>query len=235
MARRLSLALIASIMVALPAAAQNVPSPLQHFGFEMGQDRKLADWGQLTSYYEKLAQTSQRVTVDTLGLTTMGRPFVMLTITSPENHARLDDLRAIQMKLADPRQVSGEAELQRLLDQGKAVVLITHSIHASEVGGSQMAARLAWRLATSNDEKIRTILDNVILLDIPSLNPDGLQWVVDFYEAYVGTPFEGSPLPWLYHFYTGHDNNRDWYAFTQKETIATIDGMCAGSRPSARA
>ena len=190
MARRLSLALIASIMVALPAAAQNVPSPLQHFGFEMGQDRKLADWGQLTSYYEKLAQTSQRVSVDTLGLTTMGRPFVMLTITSPANHARLDDLRAIQMKLADPRQVSGEAELQRLLDQGKAVVLITHSIHASEVGGSQMAARLAWRLATSNDEKIRTILDNVILLDIPSLNPDGLQWVAYFYKAHVGTQFD---------------------------------------------
>ncbi|MDP2955069.1 MAG: M14 family metallopeptidase [Longimicrobiales bacterium] len=224
MVRRLSLALLSSIMVALPAAAQNVPSPLQHFGFEMGQDRKLADWGQLTSYYEKLAQTSQRVTVDTLGLTTMGRPFVMLTITSPENHARLDDLRAIQMKLADPRQVSGEAELQRLLDQGKAVVLITHGIHASEVGGSQMAARLAWRLATSNDEKIRTILDNVILLDIPSLNPDGLQWVVDFYEAYVGTQFEGSPLPWLYHFYTGHDNNRDWYAFTQAETVLAIQG-----------
>ncbi|NJD17906.1 MAG: hypothetical protein FIA95_01270, partial [Gemmatimonadetes bacterium] len=224
MVRRLFLALTALVMAAAPMAAQNVPTPLQHFGFEIGQDRKLADWSQLTSYYEKLAQTSQRVRVDTLGLSTMGRPFVMLTISSPENLARLAEFKAIQEKLADPRKISGEAELQRLLDQGRTVALVTHSIHASEVGGSQMVARLAWRMATSNDEKIRTILDNVIFLDIPSLNPDGLQWVVDYYKAGLGTPWEGGALPWLYSFYTGHDNNRDWYAFTQKETVLTIQG-----------
>jgi hypothetical protein len=133
-------------------------------------------------------------------------------------------LHDIQMKLADPRSVSGDAELQRLLDQGKTVVLITHSIHATEVGGAQMAARMLYRLASSNDPKIREILDNVILLDIPSLNPDGLQWVVDYYRQYVGTEFEGASLPWLYQFYVGHDNNRDWYAFTQKETVLTING-----------
>jgi len=224
MMRRMSLAVAALMLTAFSAAAQSVPTPLEHFGFEMGADRKLADWSQLTSYYEKLAKTSQRVTVDTLGTTTMGRPFVMLTITSPENHARLSELHEIQLKLADPRRVSGEAELQSLLDRGKTVALVTHSIHATEVGGSQMAARLAWKLATSNDEKIRQILDNVILLDIPSLNPDGLQWVVDWYNTHVGTEFEGTGLPWLYHFYTGHDNNRDWYAFTQKETVLTIQG-----------
>jgi hypothetical protein len=224
MIRRTFLAFAALILLAAPTFAQSVPTPLQFFGFEIGQDRKLADWNQLTSYYEKLAQTSQRVTVDTLGTSTMGRPFIMLTITSPENHARLAELKAIQAKLADPRKISGDAELQRLLDQGKTVVLVTHSIHASEVGGSQMAARLAWRMATSNDEKTRTILDNVIFLDIPSLNPDGLQWVVDYYKAGVGTSYEGGALPWLYSFYTGHDNNRDWYAFTQKETVLTIQG-----------
>lgn len=224
MIRRLFQAFAALIIAAAPAVAQSVPSPMEYFGFEMGQDRKLADWGQLTSYYEKVAQTSQRVIVDTLGATTKGRPFVMLTVTSAENQARLQDLHAIQMKLADPRQVAGEAELQSLLDQGKAVVLITHGIHATEVGGSQMAARLIHRLATSNDEKVREILDNVILLDIPSLNPDGLQWVADWYNKYVGTEYEGAPLPWLYQFYVGHDNNRDWYAFTQDETVNTIVG-----------
>lgn len=224
MIRRTLLTVVALILAALPLTAQGVPTPLEHFGFEIGADRKMADWNQLTSYYEKLAKTSQRITVDTLGTTTMGRPFVMLTITSPENHARLSELHEIQMKLADPRKVSGEAELQGLLDRGKTVVLVTHSIHATEIGGSQMAARLAWRLATSNDEKIRTILDNVILLDIPSLNPDGLQWVAEWYNAHVGTEFEGSSLPWLYQFYTGHDNNRDWYAFTQAETVLTIQG-----------
>ena len=207
---------------ATASAAQNVPTPRSHFGFEPGEDRKLANWTELTSYYEKLAETSPRVTVDTLGTTTMGRPFVMLTVTSEENQARIEDLHAIQMKLADPRRVSGPAELERLLEQGKTVVLITHQIHSTEVGGGQTAARLLHRLASSDDPKVLDILDNVILLDVPSLNPDGLQWVADWYRRFVGTGYEGAPMPWLYHYYVGHDNNRDWYAFTQQETILTV-------------
>jgi len=109
-----------------------------------------------------------------------------------------------------------------LLDEGRTVVLITHQIHSTEVGGGQTAARLAYDLASSNDPEIRRILDNVVLLDIPSLNPDGLQWVVEWYRRFVGTEYEGAPMPWLYHFYIGHDNNRDWYAFTQKETQLTV-------------
>jgi len=204
--------------------AQGVPSPQSHFGFQIGADRKLADWDQLTAYYEKLARASDRVRLDTLGSTTMGRPFVMLTITSAENHARLEQLREIQSRLADPRQVRSEEQLEALLNQGKTVVLVTHGIHATEVGGPQMAARLMYRMASAGDEETRNILENVIFLDIPSLNPDGLQWVVDWYNRWVGTEFEGAPLPWLYHFYTGHDNNRDWYAFTQVETQLTVLG-----------
>ncbi|MGH7554847.1 MAG: M14 family metallopeptidase, partial [Longimicrobiales bacterium] len=203
-------------------AAQSVPTPREHFGFDLGADRKLASWTQLTAYFEKLARGSPRVKVDTLGKTTKGLPFVMLTITSPENHARLDELRSIQLKLSDPRTVTGSAELQRLLDAGRTVVLITHGIHATEVGGVQSAGRLAHRLASSNDPRVREILDNVILLQIPSLNPDGAQWVADWYMKHVGTEYEGTDPPWLYQFYTGHDNNRDWYAFTQKETQHTI-------------
>ena len=205
-------------------AAQNVPTPRSHFGFEIGAERQMANWTQLTSYYEKLAETSQRVQIDTLGATTMGRPFVMLTITSEENQARIDELHAIQMKLSDPRRVSGEEELSRLLDTGRAVVLITHAIHSTEVGGAQTAARLAHRLASSDDAKVREILDNVILLDIPSLNPDGTEWVVDWYNQWLDTEYEAGPMPWLYHYYVGHDNNRDWYAFTQKETQHTVLG-----------
>ena len=188
----------------------------------MGEDRKLANWDQLTAYYEILAERSPRVAMESLGRTVIGQPFVMLTITSPENHSRLEELHEIQMKLSDPRTISGAAELERLFDMGKTVVMITHGIHATEVGGSQGAARLAHIMASSNDEKILEILDNVILLQIPSLNPDGLQWVANWYNEHVGTEFEAAPLPWLYQFYTGHDNNRDWYAFTQTETIHTV-------------
>jgi len=224
MIRPSTVAFAAVVLTAPSVSAQAVPTPLQHFGFEMGEHRKLADWDQLTSYYESLARGSDRVTVDTLGMTTVGLPFVMLTITSAENHARLDELHDIQMRLADPRLVSGDEELERLLDQGKTVALITHGIHATEVGSSQMAARLAHRLATATDERTLDILDNVILLQIPSLNPDGLQWVATWYNEHVGTEYEAAPLPWLYQFYVGHDNNRDWYAFTQEETIHTVVG-----------
>jgi hypothetical protein len=213
---------VLALTLASPLAAQNVPSPREHFGFDLGEHRKLADWNQLTAFYEKLARSSPRVKVDTIGRTTMDRPFVMATITSPENHARLAELRDIQLRLSDPRRVGGAAELESLLDRGRTVVLITHNIHSTEVGGSQSAARLAWRLASSNEPRIREILDNVILLQIPSLNPDGTQWVNEWYMRHVGTDYEGTDPPWLYQFYTGHDNNRDWYAFTQKETQATV-------------
>ena len=177
--RPLAAALVAVTLVSVPAGAQHVPTPVEHFGFEIGSDRRLADWNALTAYFERLAESSDRVVVDTLGPTTVGNPFVMMTITSPENHARLDELRDIQMKLADPRLISGEAELERLLDEGRTVVLITQGIHATEVGASQMSANLAYELASSDSERVREILDNVILLQIPSLNPDGLQWVAD--------------------------------------------------------
>lgn len=199
-----------------------VPTPVQHFGFDIGESRKLANWDQLTAYYEVLASTSRRVVVDTLGPTEDDRPFVMLRITSPENHANIDELHSIQMKLADPRAVADEQELETLVAAGKTIVLITHGIHATEVGSSQSSARLAYRLAASNDPKVLEILDEVVLLQIPSLNPDGLQWVADWYMNYVGTEFEGATLPWLYHKYVGHDNNRDWFTFAQRETQHTV-------------
>jgi hypothetical protein len=215
---------IAAALVYCPSInAQIVPAPVDHFGHEIGADRKLADWTDLTGYFERLAETSPRVVVDTLGPTTEGLPFVMLTITSPENHARIDELHAIQMKLADPRTISGDAEMEQLLSEGRSIVLITQGIHATEVGASQMSANLAYELASSDSEKIQEILDNVILLQVPSLNPDGLQWVADWYMSNVGTEYEGAPLPWLYHSYVGHDNNRDWYAFTQDETVLTVE------------
>ncbi len=216
----------AGVALAVGISAQavhgQIPAPADHFGFDMGAERRLADWDDLTSYYEILAHASDRVTVDTLGPTTRGRPFVMLTITSPANHARLAELHDVQRRLSDPRTVKGGDDLERLLDEGRTVVMITHAIHSTEVGSAQAAAKLVHHLASSPEESVGEILDNVILLQIPSLNPDGTQWVNNFYNEHAGTEFEGRAPPWLYHFYTGHDNNRDWYTFYQKETQHTI-------------
>jgi hypothetical protein len=222
----LVVAVVALITLAATGArahAQQVPTPASHFGFEIGADRKLADWDELVAYYEALARTSPRVKLDTLGTTTKGRPFVMLTVTSAANHARLDSLLAIQRRLADPRTITSDAQLRALLAEARTVALITHAIHSTEVGSAQTAARLLHRLASSDDAEIREILDNVILLDIPSLNPDGTDWVSEFYMRHVGTAYEGAAAPWLYQFYIGHDNNRDWYAFTQKETQLAVE------------
>lgn len=213
--------LVALTPSATTAQQSEMPSPRSFFGFDMGESRKLADWPQMLSYFETLADASDRVAFETLGETVSGNPFVMLTITSPENHARLEELLSIQHKLADPRTIA-EGELAELLAGGKTVVMITHGIHATEVGSSQGAARLAYIMASSAEERVTQILDEVILLQIPSLNPDGLQWINTWYNEHVGTEFEAAPMPWLYHFYVGHDNNRDWYAFTQRETMMTV-------------
>ena len=210
------------LLAIMPLSAQGIPEPADYFGFEIGEDRKLADWEQLTGWYELLAARSDRVILDTLGETTWGLPYIMLTVTSSDNHARLDELREIQLKLADPRLISGPAELESLLDRGKTVAMVTEGIHATEVGGPMMNARMVHRLATSNDEKVREILENVILVNVPSLNPDGLDLITHWYQRWVGTEYESAPLPTLYHPYVGHDNNRDWYAFTQIETELTI-------------
>ena len=83
-----------------------------------------------------------------------------------------------------------------------------------------MAMEWAHALATANDAETKRRLDDVVLLLVPSLNPDGQIMITDYYRKYVGTKYEGGRLPWLYHHYVGHDNNRDWYMLTQPETRA---------------
>lgn len=214
--------LIAAGLPVRSASAQ-VPSPLEHFGFTPGEHRKLANWTELTAYYERVAAGSDRVTLDTLGVTTRGLPLVMFTITSPENQDRLSEIRDVHLRLADPRTIATGEELARLKEAAKTIVMVTSHIHSTEVGAGQMPANLVYRLATSDDADVMDILDQTVLLHIPSLNPDGTELVSNWYRRYVGTEFEGAYPVELYHPYVGHDNNRDWYAFTQVETQLTVE------------
>jgi hypothetical protein len=215
----IAMALALTLSPGLPKAlaAEQVTSPQQAFGFAPGTDRKLADWKQLTAYYQTLARQSPRVRYAYLGKTTEGRPFIALTISSEHNLAHLAEYQDINRRLADPRITTPE-QAKELIAKGKTIFLITFNIHSTEIASSQTAAQFAYELATENTPEVRSILDNVILLLVPSLNPDGEQIVVDWYRKNLGTPYEGSSPPFLWAHYVGHDDNRDWVGFTQVET-----------------
>lgn len=204
------LLLLAVLQTVSPSAR-----PSDFLGFEPGTDSMLADWKQVSGYMNSLAQRNRYVRVDTLGRTTEGRPFLLMTITAPENQTRLSEIKRAQALLADPRRLS-DAELAEFRAKQPAVILISNNIHSDEIGSSLMGMTLAYELATDPD--LRRLLDSVVVLMIPSMNPDGLDTMVSWYRRYKGTRYDAGNLPWLYHKYVGHDNNRDWFMLTQKET-----------------
>jgi hypothetical protein len=211
--------LVTLLLVSLNVWAQ--PTPESHFGHPIGVDRELLDWDKVVSYFQSLAKTSDKIRVEELGKTAEGRPFIAATISSAATLRNLDHYREIQAKLADPRRTTPE-ESARLATEGKTVVLITCSIHATEVASTHSAIQFVYNLLTEDTPKFRAILDNVIILLVPSQNPDGVDIVTRWYRKTLGTAYEGTSPPELYQKYVGHDNNRDWYIFSQPETRLTV-------------
>jgi hypothetical protein len=226
MQMRKILSIFVIALCAAAAVAQKVPTPKDVLGFTPGDDRKLASWNQVLDYFQKLEDSSPRVKFDAIGKTTLDRPFVYATISSPENLRNLEKYKRINKQLADPRLIGrSDTRAKTLIKQGRSIVLITFGIHSTEVGSTLSSMLIAHRLASSNDPKIKKILDENIILLVPSLNPDGVDIVKSWYDKTLGTPFEGTTQPELYHHYIGHDNNRDWYIFSQIETKLTVDKL----------
>jgi hypothetical protein len=227
--RSLALATIAVALIPAPSHAQRaasarIPTPASVIGFTPGTDRRLPPWRDVVAWFTALDAASPRVTVRTLGSTTLGRPFIAAFIGDSATIAELPRYREIQRRLADPR-LRAAGEVQRLVANGKVVVLVTSSIHSTEVGGILTPMLLAERLAGGEDAESRAIRAGALVILVPSLNPDGVDIVGDWYHSTLGTPAEGTSPPWLYHKYTGHDNNRDWYFFSQAETRLTVDSL----------
>ena len=197
-----------------------IPSPRSVLGFTPGDDRKLADWGQITDYFSRLDKASDRVLVQTIGQSTLKRPLIVAFISARENIIALNKYKDFQRNLADPRTLPTKVELNRLLGEGKVVVAIACSIHSTEIVASQMSMQLAYEMASAQDPDSREILQNTILLLIPSPNPDGIDIVANWYRKTLGTAYEGKEPPELYHHYAGHDDNRDWFMLNLKETQA---------------
>src|SRR5690606_20214869 len=140
------------------------------------------------------------------------------------NLRNLEAIKQANAKLADPRLIrSNDKTAAQLIRNGKTIVLITCGIHSTEVGAWMSSMLIADQLARATDPETKKILENTVILLVPSLTPDGVDIGKNWYDKTLGTPYEGTSPPELYHKYTGHDNNRDWYAFTQVETQMTVD------------
>lgn len=214
-----------AVLLTMPSSliAQAIPTPEEHFGFAMGTDKELARWDGILDYFTRVANASDRVVVDTAGATTNGVPFIRITMSAPENLARIDEIRAASKQIADGR--ISRAEAEAIASRIPATAFINHNIHSTEIGSSQTSVQLVYELAGARDDVTRTILDNVVVELIPSANPDGQILVTDWYRRNVGTEYERARMPWLYHHYAGHDNNRDFFQANLIETRYWMEAM----------
>lgn len=199
--------------------AAKVPEPKDIFGFAPGDDYKLASHEQIVQYFRALDAASDRIVVEEIGKSSEGRPMILAAISSEANIKNRARYQEIARQLAIARGVD-EPKARALAKEGKAIVWIDGGLHATEVAGAQHTPELGWWLVASEDEEAKRVRENAILLLMPSMNPDGLDIVRDWYNKNLGTPFETTTPPELYHHYVGHDNNRDWAMFTQVETQA---------------
>ncbi len=208
------------ILLIIPAIIAAQTSPEDFLGHKVGADYKLADYSQITAYFKKLDEESEKIKLLDIGRSTLGKPVLLAVITSKENMDQLDTFKGITRKLRDARGLTPD-DARKLAKKGKAIVLLTCNIHSTEIASSQMAMELAYKLVTGKTPyNTDEVLNDVIVLLSPSTNPDGEQMVTEWYRKYVGTKYEGGSMPWLYHHYAGHDDNRDWFMFNLLETQA---------------
>ena len=215
--RLVSFVMVSGLLIGTAATAQQIPPPEKVIGKKVGTDRFLAPWPKVVEYFRALGEASGRVSVELAGKSTLDNEMILVILSSEENQKNLDHYRSIARQLANPDNLSEESA-QKLIDEGKAIALITGTIHSTEVASTQMFMEFVYKMATSNDPEVAQWLDEVILLIFPSINPDGQVMVIDWYNKHLGTEYEGGRMPWLYQHYVGHDNNRDFYMLTQKET-----------------
>ena len=210
-----------ALLLPFVSAAQ-IPTPEDFLGHRVGADRELAPYPRVLSYLRLVADESPRVSIDMAGTSTKENEMWVVVLTSEKNQARLDRLRDISRQLLNSDELP-EAEIRPLIDEGKVTALVSCTIHSTEVGCTQMAMEFVHDFATTDDPDKTAWMEEVVLLLMPSINPDGQVMVIDWYNEYLDTEWEGGRMPWLYHHYVGHDNNRDFYMLTQKETRVVND------------
>src|SRR5262249_33413932 len=180
-------------------------------------DYCLANYKQLTGYWQRLERESDRMKVVSIGTTEEGRPQLMAVVTSPANHRKLARYQEIARRLACA-EGGGDAEAAKLAAEGKAVVWIDAGLHASESLCAQMLIETIYQFLAATDAESLRILDDVVILFVHA-NPDGQDLIADWYMREKDPKKRSlAGLPRLYQKYVGHDDNRDFYANTQADT-----------------
>ncbi|MBA3891608.1 MAG: peptidase, partial [Gemmatimonadaceae bacterium] len=214
--RRAILPLLALAVFAPAAGAQRITTPKEQFGFNIGDDYRLATYTQFADYWRRLDAESDRMVVQSIGRTAEGRDQLMAIISAPENLAQVERYRRIATRLARAEGVDS-AEARQLAREGKAVVWIDGGLHATEVLGAHQLMETVYQLVSRNDEENLRILRDVIILAVHA-NPDGMDLVSNWYMQEADSSRRNTFIPRLYQKYIGHDNNRDFYAATQPES-----------------
>jgi hypothetical protein len=214
--------LFACVSVVVTGAKAQVPTPLSVLGHTPGDDFYLADYEDAVKYFHAAAVATDRMKMFSIGKTTEGREIEIGVISSPANLARLDEYKKDARRLAVADNLTDE-QARKLAHDSKVIVHIDGGLHSDEVAGGQHSIMLAYKLLSAkNDPEVDAILDNVILVLWPTLNPDGQDMVTHWYRQNVGTKYEVAPMPWLYQDYVGHDNNRDGYMLNMKESQVLV-------------
>jgi hypothetical protein len=216
---KLSLVRPLALLLALaPAALAQVPTPVSVLGHTPGDDFYLADYEDAIKYFHTAAAATDRMKMFTVGKSTQGRDIEIAVISSPANLAHLAEYKQNARKLAIADGLD-DASALALARRSKVIVHIDGGLHSNEVAGGQHSIMLAYKLLSAkNDPEIDAILDNVILVLWPTLNPDGQDMVAHWYRQNLGTKYEVAPMPQLFQEYVGHDNNRDGYMLNMKES-----------------
>ncbi len=215
--RLFALLFIGCALASTISYGQTIPTPKEHFGFNIGDDYHLATYTQTEAYFKSIASTSKRVKLVEIGKTEEGRSQYMLIVSSPKNLENLEHYRAISTKLAHAENLT-DNEAHALAAEGKAIVWIDGGLHANETVGAHQLIQTAYELVSRTDDETNNILDNVIILMVHA-NPDGQELMSNWYMRNdVPEKRSLSNLPRLFEKYAGHDNNRDFYMLNLKES-----------------
>jgi hypothetical protein len=214
----LALGLPSLLLAALPLAAQGtITTPRQAFGANFGDDYFLATYQQISGYWRTLEQQSPRLKLQVMGKTAEGRDQLMAIVTSPENHRNLEKYRRIAERLAKAEGLTDD-DARALAKEGKTVVWIDGGLHATETLGAQQLGEMVYQMVSRTDAETLRLLDDVITLFVHA-NPDGNDLVAEWYMREQDPKARTlNGLPRLYQKYIGHDNNREFFTSTQKET-----------------